>query len=44
MLELLRHPAQARRLGQGARHRALERFNIDRFVNDWNSALDFVTG
>jgi hypothetical protein len=40
---LLAHPDEARRLGQGARDRALRRFNIQRFVSDWNDALLSVT-
>ncbi|HYD80449.1 MAG TPA: glycosyltransferase family 4 protein [Paucimonas sp.] len=44
MRELLRDPALARKLGQGARRRALERFDIGRFVRDWNEAFRFVTG
>jgi hypothetical protein len=28
---------------KGARRRALERFNIDRFVRDWDAAFRFVT-
>jgi hypothetical protein len=43
MRELLADPAQARRLGEGARRRARERFSIDRFVNDWDKAFRFVT-
>ncbi len=42
--ELLADPAEACRLGAGARRRALERFHIDRFVRDWNAALAWVTG
>jgi glycosyltransferase involved in cell wall biosynthesis len=41
---LLAHPEEARRLGANARRYARERFNIDRFVRDWNSALAWVTG
>jgi glycosyltransferase involved in cell wall biosynthesis len=44
MQELLADPALARRLGQGARERALERFHIDRFISDWNAAFGLVTG
>lgn len=44
MRELLADPAEARRLGQGARRHAQERFNIDRFIYDWNQALGQVTG
>ncbi len=44
MSELLVDAAEARRLGAWARRRALERFNIDRFVRDWNSALAEVCG
>ena len=43
MQELLACPEQARRLGEGARRRARERFHIDRFVDDWNEVLGFVT-
>jgi glycosyltransferase involved in cell wall biosynthesis len=41
---LLADPALARRLGEGARRRALERFGIGRFVADWLDALALVTG
>jgi len=44
MQRLLRNPAEARRLGEQARQRALERFNIKRFVNDWNAAFKQVCG
>jgi hypothetical protein len=44
MRELLRNPALAKKLGRGARRRALDRFNIDRFVSDWDAAFRFVTG
>lgn len=40
---LLAEPALARKLGAGARQRAMERFNIGRFVADWNGALKMVT-
>jgi glycosyltransferase involved in cell wall biosynthesis len=43
MTALLRDPAQARRLGEGARRTALERFHIDRFARDWHDALLHVT-
>ena len=43
MRELLADPGEARRLGDGARRIALERFAIDRFVRDWNEALALVT-
>jgi glycosyltransferase involved in cell wall biosynthesis len=43
MHELLRDPAEARRLGEGARRTALERFHIDRFAQDWHDALLQVT-
>lgn len=43
MHELLLDPAQARRLGEGARRTALERFHIDRFAQDWHDALLQVT-
>jgi hypothetical protein len=44
MKDLLRWPQDARRLGAAARRYALERFNIRRFVRDWNSALAVITG
>lgn len=43
MLDLIRHPEEARRLGEGARRYATERFNIHRFVRDWNAAFGLVT-
>jgi hypothetical protein len=44
MRELLKDPAEARRLGQGAQRYARERFGIRRFVADWNSAFTEVAG
>lgn len=41
---LLRDQAEARRLGEGARRMALERFHIDRFVSDWERTLAEVAG
>ncbi|REG48447.1 glycosyl transferase family 1 [Paraburkholderia sp. BL6669N2] len=43
MTSLLRNPAEARRLGEGARRTALERFHIDRFAQDWHDTLLQVT-
>lgn len=40
---LLKDPLEAKRLGDAARETALERFNIDRFVNDWLVALRTLT-
>lgn len=39
MRRLLADPEEARRLGEGARRYAEERFGIDRFVADWEEAL-----
>ncbi|MBX6313279.1 MAG: glycosyltransferase family 4 protein [Isosphaeraceae bacterium] len=44
MRELLAHPEEARRLGEGARRRARERFSIDRFQRDWEETFALVTG
>ena len=44
MHRLLANPLEAHRLGVGARLRALQRFNIQRFVADWNEAFAFVAG
>jgi glycosyltransferase involved in cell wall biosynthesis len=43
MRRLLDDPAEARWLGRGARRQAWQRFNIDRFVSDWNEAFALVT-
>jgi glycosyltransferase involved in cell wall biosynthesis len=37
---LLSHPAEARRLGENAHATARERFNLARFVRDWNRAFE----
>lgn len=42
MRELLRDPLKAKKLGEGAHRYARERFNIRRFVEDWNKAIQFV--
>jgi hypothetical protein len=44
MHELLRDPGLARRLGDGARRTALERYSIERFVADWMDAFATVAG
>jgi glycosyltransferase involved in cell wall biosynthesis len=44
MGSLLEDPAEARRLGEGARRRALDRFHIDRFAADWEEAFREVAG
>jgi glycosyltransferase involved in cell wall biosynthesis len=43
MRALLAEPDLARRLGEGARRTALERFSIARFSADWDAALRHVT-
>lgn len=43
MKRLLADPAEARRLGEGARRIALERFDISRFARDWEDAFAQVT-
>lgn len=43
-LRLLKDPAEARWLGENARKAALERFNIQRFVQDWEDTFALVTG
>jgi hypothetical protein len=43
MRDLLRSPALARQLGEGARRLARERFSIERFSADWDAALRHVT-
>ena len=44
MGELLADPAEALRLGRGAREAALDRFSLSRFVEDWDRAFRLVTG
>jgi hypothetical protein len=36
---LLAHPAEAQRLGAGAKKVARERFSLERFTRDWNAAF-----
>lgn len=43
MRELLADPAEARRLGEGARRTAAERFGLERFVRDWCEVLAEAT-
>jgi glycosyltransferase involved in cell wall biosynthesis len=43
MRRLLADPVEARMLGRGARRKALRRFNIRRFVSDWEDAFAQVT-
>jgi glycosyltransferase involved in cell wall biosynthesis len=43
MCELLANPHEARRLGEGARRIAEERFGIERFVRDWNRVFEEVS-
>lgn len=43
MQELIRDPALARQMGAHARRRALQRFNMGRFISEWNAALQHVT-
>jgi glycosyltransferase involved in cell wall biosynthesis len=44
MRELVRDPGEAARLGAGARRTAVERYAIDRFVEDWDAVLTEVAG
>ncbi len=44
MRDLLRHPAEARRLGAGARRTARSRFGIERFARDWDETFAQVAG
>ncbi|MDQ4081651.1 MAG: glycosyltransferase family 4 protein [Actinomycetota bacterium] len=44
MRELLADRSEARRLGEGARERARQRFGIERFVRDWDDAFRLVVG
>jgi hypothetical protein len=44
MHELVHDAGLARRLGEGARRRAQERFGIERFSADWDAALRQVCG
>ena len=43
MQDLLTDAGEARRLGEGARRTARERFSIERFVRDWDQAFADVT-
>ncbi|BAU48289.1 transferase [Sulfurifustis variabilis] len=44
MAGLLADPAEAHRLGEGARRAARERFAIERFARDWRAAFEAVAG
>lgn len=44
MHELLHDPVEAHRLGAGAQAYARERFNIQRFVRDWDRTLAMIVG
>jgi glycosyltransferase involved in cell wall biosynthesis len=44
MQDLLHDPAEARRLGEGARRTAERRFDIGRFAADWDAVFAQVTG
>ncbi|HEX2043938.1 MAG TPA: glycosyltransferase family 4 protein [Acidimicrobiales bacterium] len=44
MRDLLADPAEARRLGEGARRTAEARFSMPRFAADWDRAFRTVTG
>lgn len=44
MKGLLADPQEARRLGRNARAVARERFGMERFARDWNTAFALVTG
>jgi hypothetical protein len=40
---LLREPAEARRLGEGAHRVVMERYHIDRFAREWEETFAFVS-
>jgi glycosyltransferase involved in cell wall biosynthesis len=44
MRDLLRDPGLARRLGEGARRFARERFDIRRFARDWDHVIRLAAG
>ncbi len=44
MQGLIADPGEARRLGEGARRRARERFDIRRFTREWDAAFTEVAG
>ncbi len=44
MRDLLGRPGEARRLGEGARRGARERFGIERFARDWDETFAEVAG
>ena len=44
MHDLLHDPQEARRLGEGARRYALQRFDIRRFAHEWEQTLSEVVG
>jgi Glycosyl transferases group 1 len=42
LTRLIREPEEARRLGKAGREVALERYGLDRFLRDWDRALEEV--
>ncbi|WP_435018233.1 glycosyltransferase [Tundrisphaera sp. TA3] len=44
MRRLLRDPDEARRIGEGGRRHALERYGIERFARDWEATFAEVSG
>jgi glycosyltransferase involved in cell wall biosynthesis len=44
MKELMANPGLAKKLSEGARRQAQERFNIGRFIRDWDDVFSLVTG
>jgi hypothetical protein len=42
MRQLLQDRTQAQKLSQGATETAQKRFNIQRFIHDWDEAFQFV--
>jgi hypothetical protein len=44
MRSLLHDPTLAHRWGEGAKRYAHERFNIHRFIGEWNRAFGYVCG
>lgn len=44
MRQLMDEPDLARSWGEAGRRTAVERFNMDRYINDWLAVIDEVTG
>lgn len=44
LVSLLDNPEECRRLGEAARQTIIDRFHLNRFVDDWNKVFEYAAG